>query len=102
MEMTSLEETFAFRGRALGARPFKLQNPGEQLETSPNWAVLFPSGYVEFLIVADETDTITLTAKALRSYQTVHHPIRLIHDEREAMRYWDKVRRHCNPGFSWV
>lgn len=92
-----VEASFASRGKGLGAVVFRIEEPAG--DAAPSHAVLFPDGYVEFVVVTEGGRAAgSLPGGMERMYAERHHPIKFIDNEATAACYWDRAAFHFPGG----
>lgn len=92
-----VEATFASRGKALGAAVFRIEESSG--DAAPSHAVLFPDGYVEFVVVTEGGQAAgSIPGGVVRMYAERHHPLRFIDNEATVARYWDRAAFHFPGG----
>lgn len=92
-----VEASFASRGKALGATVFRVEDSAG--DAAPSHAVLFPDGYVEFVVVMEGGHAAgSLPGGTVRAYAERHHPVKFVDNEATAACYWDRAAFHFPGG----
>lgn len=94
MGLTDLQTRFVIAGaNALdhGAILWWLSDETGLSDDSPNCAVLFPDGYVEFVVVRPGVKPGDIGDELRQAFRASHHPLRFIPNEASAESYWRKT-----------
>lgn len=96
MGMTDLQARFAAAGSyALdhGATLWWLLDDLGFYEIAPNCAILFPDGYVGFVVVRPGVGPSDVSKDTVEAFAKAHHPLRFVPNVTSAEAYWRKTKR---------